>query len=83
MTIHGKDHWVSDNGKYAIWFSDAQLWHVGFKTKLGLNMALAYIDKDNDCPHVFDYGWKYWSKSETTEDWDWTPAEKGLNVNCG
>ena len=54
------------------------MWHVGFKTGLGLTQALAYNDKDNeDCPHMFDYGWKY----AITEDWN--PAEKGFNVNCG
>ena len=77
MTIHGKDHWVSDNGKYAIWFSDSRAWWVGNKSGMGLKRGLAKIDKDVDCPHMFDYGWKY----AITEDWN--PAEKGFNVNCG
>ena len=75
--VGGKEHWVSENGKYAIWWSGKN-WLVGPVVSQGTGIGWVKNSEDSSCPHNFDYGWRYYYGKLG----DWLDAEEGFNINC-
>ena len=75
--VNGKEHWVSENDKYAIWYS-GKSWLVGSVANQGTTRSYFSNTDDSSCPHNFDYGWRYYYSKLG----DWLDAEEGFNINC-
>jgi len=74
FTVHGKDHWISKDGKYAIWNKGG--WWIGRESSLGVARGYARIDDSADCVQDTELKWRYW----VNDIGKWINAEGGLGV---
>merc|ERR1712117_661960 len=82
--IEEKDHWVSVDGKFAIWQNKGK-WIIGPIEERAISGGepLARIKKwvirsnlNVDCPKEIEYGWKYWALGDLND------ANADLKVVC-
>ena len=66
--INGKEHWLAENGKRAIWYlaegqSKSARWMIGQKRDLGKNVGGIASDDDTATPSEA-INWEYYSNDE-------------------
>jgi len=75
FTVHEKDHWVSKDGKKAIW-SKGGSWFIGDESLIGTTISDANINSKAKCVHDSENAWKYW----VADIGQWIDAKGGLTV---
>ena len=78
--FNGKVHYISRDGKNAIWYSRSGNWHVGLAKNKGTKHASFYLKSKSDCPTGNANTWKYAPKY--SGDKKWHRADKGFSIYC-
>ena len=81
--VNGRNHYISEDGHYGIWWTKYTWWMIGSATAIGQNLGYAYIENSNmnsEClpgPGIIGWNWVFYSEGK------WQNAGKRLGVRCG
>jgi hypothetical protein len=74
--VNGKVHYISSDGKNAIWYSPSGYWKVGLAKNKATIHSSFFLKSTSDCPTGHAYTWKY------ANDKKWHKADKGFTIYC-
>ena len=77
--VNGKAHYISNDGKNAIWYSPGGNWMVGSQTFKATGDTSFRIKSRADCPNEPGWNWKYSDKRSANK---WSNAKKGFRIFC-
>ena len=76
-TVNRKAHYISTDGKSAIWYSPKGRWSVGSLKSKGTNKTGIYVSSTDDCPTEPTYDWRYLDQYR-----NWRDADEGFSTHC-